>query len=284
MKKALLLTPLFGLFALASCGGNSATTITVCASELPHALILKEIIKPVVKDLGFDLNVTVLDWTLQNGEVAAGSYDANYFQHTPYLDNYNGDEQKVVSICKVHYEKLCLYAADTSHMEVTDGDSIIVTNDPTNLERALNLLVSAEILTINSSCYTDGKFDASKFSTTHPNDSVTFADDLATCKLACLDENVLATNLISGGHQFGVLPGNTAITGLGSDYAKRISVAEEATEETIDRLANIVAVKKGNETSDKSKALIKAFADARVKEFIEKTFGESVIYHYKATV
>ena len=77
---------------LASC--DNANTITVCASELPHAKILNEAVAPILKEKGYDLEVTVLDWTIQNSSVANDEYDANYFQHIPYLNSENFEGEK----------------------------------------------------------------------------------------------------------------------------------------------------------------------------------------------
>lgn len=91
MKKAFILSSLavLSLASLASCGGrDTSKVIAVCASESPHALILNNAVKPLLEEKGYRLEVTVLDWTLQNDAVLHGDYDANYFQHRPYLQQY----------------------------------------------------------------------------------------------------------------------------------------------------------------------------------------------------
>ena len=103
-KLTLIITSLLllGGFTLTSCK-NKETTIRVCASELPHAKILKEAVAPILEEKGYTLEVDVLDWTIQNTEVATDQYDANYFQHIPYLEvnNFTGD-QELVAAAKVH--------------------------------------------------------------------------------------------------------------------------------------------------------------------------------------
>ena len=135
-----LITLLTGLLvvgaSLTSCK-NPETTITVCASELPHAKILNEVIAPILKEKGYDLEVTVLDWTIQNSEVATGQYDANYFQHIPYLNinNFEG-ELELAPVAKVHYEKLCLYASDKdTNKKLDNGETIEIVNDVSNIVR-----------------------------------------------------------------------------------------------------------------------------------------------------
>lgn len=91
----------------ATVNGNG-TEIKVCASDTPHAEVLNGSVKALLADKGYDLKVTVLDWTLQNDAVANGEYDANYFQHIPYLETYTG-KTSLFAACKVHYEPLGIY-------------------------------------------------------------------------------------------------------------------------------------------------------------------------------
>ena len=84
------------------------TEIKVCASDVPHAEVLNGCVKALLKKQGYTLTVKILDWTIQNEEVAKKTYDANYFQHVPYLETYNGDV-KLFASCKVHYEPLGIY-------------------------------------------------------------------------------------------------------------------------------------------------------------------------------
>ena len=261
---------------LANC--DNANTITVCASELPHAKILNEAVAPILKEKGYDLEVTVLDWTIQNSSVANDEYNANYFQHIPYLNSENFEgEKELVAVAKVHYEKLCLYASDKDqNKQLDNGETIEIVNDVTNIERALLLLSSYNILTINDSCYDDNTFT---FDTTNPNSCVTFLPGYEDCKLTCILESNLCVSLSD--YNFGVIPGNTALTGLGEDYASRIVLAEKATQETISQRANVIAVKKSNINTEKTKALVEACKDERVEQYILTTFGESVLYYYE---
>jgi D-methionine transport system substrate-binding protein len=284
MKKNLLFIASATIAAVSTIGltscGNDANTIRIAASELPHAKILKEAVAPVLKEKGYTLDVQVLDWTIQNSSVASGDYDANYFQHEPYLNLYNSsvsENNQLALACKVHFEKLCLYTSDTSKKTVTKDARIEIVNDISNIERALLLLQNNGILTINSSCY-NSENEFVNFDTTNPNSCVTFTSDYANVKLTCLAESQL-TNALSD-YDFGVIPGNTALTGLGSDYASRIVYGEKVDEDTLTLRANGIAVKKSNLNSDKTKALVEAFGSESVQNYISKTFGESVVYHY----
>lgn len=282
MKKLLFTLPLFALSAaLFACGGNNEKTITIAASELPHAKILNEAIKPVLKDKGYDLKVTVLEWTQQNPAVARGEYDANYFQHLPYLNTYNAEaseDNQLQMVVKVHFEKLCLYASDLNHKTLQNGDTIEIVNDISNIERALLLLQDHGVIdAISPSCYDgDGTFT---FNTSNPNSQVTFAAAYSNCKITCIQESNLAVSLPD--YDFGVIPGNAALTGLGNDYASRIVFGENVDEDILSLRANGVAVRKKDAKSDKSKALVEAFASDSVKNYVASTFGDSVVYHYE---
>lgn len=284
MKKKLFLLGAAALTAvstlsLTSCN-NSENTIRIAASELPHAKILREAVAPVLEKKGFKLDVQVLDWTVQNSSVAAGDYDANYFQHEPYLNTYNSstsEDNQLALACKVHFEKLCLYASDTSKKEVVNGSKIEIVDDISNVERSLLLLQSKGILTIKPSVYNDKKVFVN-FDKNNPNASVEFTKDYDKCTLTSLAESQLTNSLKD--YNFGVIPGNTALTGLGSDYAKRIVFGEEVDEATLTLRANGIAVKKSNLNSKKTKALVEAFEEESVKNYISETFGESVVYHY----
>ena len=87
--------------------GNN-TEIKVCASDVPHAEVLNGCVKGLLEKQGYTLKVTILDWTLQNDAVANKEYDANYFQHVPYLETYSGTVS-LFAVCKVHYEPLGIY-------------------------------------------------------------------------------------------------------------------------------------------------------------------------------
>lgn len=279
MKNNKITLPILALLALASLGGcskDTSHTISVCASELPHAKILNEVLKDIVKEDGYTLEVSVLDWTIQNDAVASGEYDANYFEHVPYLKTYAGSTP-LLAACKVHYEKLCLYAKDTAKKSLFDGASIELVNDLSNVERALNLLASKQVLSINPSCY-DASGAFTNFDVSAPLNGVTFLTGYTKCTLTCLKESQLPQSLLD--YDFGIIPGNTAMTGL-ENYVSRIVFGEEPSEKLVSAKANIIAVKKANKDTEKTKELVKACGDSRVKDYIEKTFGESVLYHFE---
>ena len=125
----------------------SLKKVVVACSPVPHAEIMN-VVKPLMKEKGFDLEVKEFsDYVQPNLAVDEGECDANYFQHKPYLDDFNEERgTKVVSIVPVHYEPFGIYAGTKKTLEVGDGDKIAVPNDVTNEARALNLLEAAGII------------------------------------------------------------------------------------------------------------------------------------------
>ena len=141
---ALTLTGAFLVGALTGCGksGEDDKTIKVAASATPHAEIL-EYAKDKLKEQGSDLQVTVFDdYVKPNEVVESGDFDANYFQHVPYLESFNEEKGTHLAVAgKIHYEPFGIYPGTKKSLdEIADGDSIAVPNDTTNEARALLLL------------------------------------------------------------------------------------------------------------------------------------------------
>ena len=125
-------------------------TIKVAASATPHAEILEEA-KPILEKEGWDLEVTVFDDYVQpNLVVESGDFDANYFQHIPYLDNFNEEQgTHLVNAGGIHYEPFGIYPGTKKSLdELEDGDTIAVPNDTTNEARALLLLQDNGVITL----------------------------------------------------------------------------------------------------------------------------------------
>ena len=125
-------------------------TITVAASATPHAEILEEA-KPLLEKEGYELEVTVFDdYVRPNEVVESGEFDANYFQHIPYLDQFNEEKgTHLVNAGGIHYEPFGIYPGTKDSLDdLEDGDSIAVPNDTTNEARALLLLQDNGIITL----------------------------------------------------------------------------------------------------------------------------------------
>lgn len=136
MKKTL------ALLAVLFSGGALAQTLEVAATPVPHAEIL-EFVKPQLAKAGIELKVRVFtDYVQPNVQVAEGNLDANFFQHQPYLDDFNkARETQLVSIANVHVEPFGAYSKRVKTLdELPEGATVAIPNDPTNGGRALLLL------------------------------------------------------------------------------------------------------------------------------------------------
>ena len=126
------------------------TTITVAASATPHAEILEQAV-PLMEEKGYTLEVTIFDdYIMPNEVVESGEFDANYFQHIPYLDSFNEERgTHLVNAGGIHYEPFGIYPGTKASLdEIEEGDTIAVPNDTTNEARALLLLQDNGIITL----------------------------------------------------------------------------------------------------------------------------------------
>lgn len=222
--------------------------IEVCASRLPHADLLENCVADILAEQGYELKVTVLDWTLQNSSVALGDYDANYFQHIPFLNDYNG-KTKLFPVCKVHYEPLGIYRGSFNG-ELKDGKTFVICNDTSNAIRALNLLYANEVIP-----YVPVENDKLTFSSS----SYIFENGVTVTLVA---EELLVVSMRD--YDFACLPCNTVFTG-NVDTSKK--VAEEESVELVSGNANVLAARLDDYNNDeKYRAKIDALADALLSE------------------
>lgn len=270
-----------GSFALTACGGNSATSssaatsgaatsssasngtvITVGASPSPHAEILKAV-EDEIKAAGYELKVVEYnDYVQPNVALSEGDLDANYFQHKPYLDNYNQENgTDLVSAAAIHFEPMGIYAGKSSDIKnVPDGAKIAVPSDATNEARALLLLQDQGVLKLK-----DGVgLEATKNDIAENPHNVEFVEVEAASVPRTLQDA-----------DFGVINGNYALS-AGLDTTATLA-SEGADSEAAKTYANIVAVRKGEDQTDKTKALVKALTSDTAKKFIEDTYKGSVI-------
>lgn len=270
-----------GSFALTACGGNSATSssaatsgaatsssasngtvITVGASPSPHAEILKAV-EDEIKAAGYELKVVEYnDYVQPNVALSEGDLDANYFQHKPYLDNYNQENgTDLVSAAAIHFEPMGIYAGKSSDIKnVPDGAKIAVPSDATNEARALLLLQDQGVLKLK-----DGAgLEATKNDIAENPHNVEFVEVEAASVPRTLQDA-----------DFGVINGNYALS-AGLDTTATLA-SEGADSEAAKTYANIVAVRKGEDATEKTKALVAALTSDTAKKFIEDTYKGSVI-------
>ncbi len=268
MKKllAVVLTGAFVVSALAGCGKSTSAddkAIKVAASATPHAEILEQA-KPLLEAKGYDLQVTVFDDYVQPNEVVeSGDFDANYFQHIPYLESFNEEKgTHLVNAGGIHYEPFGIYPGTKASLdELADGDSIAVPNDTTNEARALLLLQDNGIITLKEGA----GLTATK------NDIVENPYNVDIVELEAAQVPRVKDEVA-----FMVLNGNYALE-AGFSVAKDAIAYEKADSEAAKTYVNVIAVKEGNENSDKIKALVEVLTSQEIKDYINNTYDGAVI-------
>ena len=252
---------------LTACGGkeNMADdkTITVAASPTPHAEIL-EAAKDLLKEKGYTLEIKEFDdYPQQNVVVDEGEFDANYFQHQPYLDNFNEEKgSDLVSAAKIHYEPLGIYPGASEDLEnIKDGAKIAVPNDATNEARALLLLEENGIITLKE----DAGLNATKKDVEENPHNIEIVE-LDAAQIARVVEEL----------DFVILNGNYALD-AGFNVQTDAIAKEEADSEAAQTYANIIAVKKENKDSEKIKALVEVLQSEEIGKFITDTYEGAVV-------
>ena len=238
-------------------------TITVAASETPHSEIL-EAAKPILEEEGYDLEVTVFDDYVQPNEVVeSGDFDANYFQHIPYLNSFNEEKgTHLVNAGGLHYEPFGIYPGTKSSLDdIADGDTIAVPNDTTNEARALLLLQDNGIIKLK-----DGAGLEATVNDIEENPYNVEIVELAAEQVARVAEE---TSYI-------VLNGNYALQ-AGYSVSKDALAYETSDSEAAKTYVNVIAVKEGNENSDKIKALVDVLKSDEIKDFINEKYDGAVI-------
>lgn len=235
-------------------------TITVAASATPHAEILEEA-KPILEKEGYDLEVTVFDdYVRPNEVVESGEFDANYFQHIPYLDQFNEEKgTHLVNAGGIHYEPFGIYPGTKDSLE--DGDSIAVPNDTTNEARALLLLQDNGIITLK-----DGAGLNATVKDIEENPHNVEIVELEAAQVA----------RVTGETAYVVLNGNYALE-AGFSVGKDALAYEKSDSEAAKTYVNVIAVKEGNENSDKIKALVDVLKSDEIKDFINEKYDGAVI-------
>lgn len=243
---------------------GNGETIKVAASTTPHAEILAKA-APILEENGYKLDVVEFeDYVQPNLVVESGEFDANYFQHVPYLDSFNEEQgTHLVNAGGIHYEPFGIYPGTKKDLkDVADGDSIAVPNDTTNEARALLLLQDNGLLKLK-----DGAgLTATVNDITENPHNIKFVE-LEAAQVARVVDEVA----------FVVLNGNYALE-AGYSVAKD-SIAYEASDSVAAKTyVNIIAVKEGNESSDKIKALVTVLRSDEIKKFITDTYDGAVVF------
>ena len=239
----------------------ASTVIRVGASPSPHAEIL-EFAKDQLAEKGYTLEIVEFtDYVMPNVALTEGDLDANFFQHTPYLTNYNeSNGTDLVSACKVHFEPMGLYSETlTDVAAVSEGSKVGVPNDPTNEARALNLLEAQGLIKLREGAGLNAT----------PLD---------------IEENPLKLEFVE--LEAAQLPRNLsefAIAAINGNYAIEAGILdkgivnESSDSASAQEYANILAVRNGELESKKTKALVEVLGSDATREYINTQYQDQFI-------
>lgn len=253
----------------AGCGGQSASqsksagsssgtvTLRVGVSPVPHGEILAHVKDKLARE---GVNVDIVEFTdyvQPNLALNDGSLDANYFQHKPYLDEFNAQRgTHLVSVGTVHLEPMAIYSTKIKDLkDLPDGGKVSIPNDPTNGGRALLVLQSAGLIKLR---------DGAPITAT-PED---IAENPKNLQIAVLEAPQLPRTLDDS--DISVINMNFALE------AKLNPKDALFTESSDSPYANVVVVKEGNENNPAVQKLVKALQSDDVKDFINQKYGGAI--------
>lgn len=251
------------LSACGTAGSGDDKKIVVGASATPHAEIL-EAIKKLVEEKGYTLEIKVFsDYVLPNTSLSQGDIDANFFQHLPYLEDYNKENKaELVSAAGVHFEPFGIYSNKIKSLsELKDGDIVAVPNDTTNEARALLLLQDNGLLKLK-----DGAGIAATVKDIVENPLNLQFKELEAAQIARALSDVAV----------GVINGNYALQ-AGLSASKDALVSESVDSLAAKTYENILVVQKGHENDPGIKVLIEALQSDTARQFIEGKYDGSVV-------
>jgi len=272
MKKktlALVLILVFSTLLVAGCGNkekapapadntNTKTKLVVGATAKPHAEIL-EVVKPLLAKENVDLEIKVFtDYVQLNPALADKQIDANFFQHVPYLDDYNKNNNKNLAwTTKVHIEPMGVYSKQLKNInEIKEGAKVGIPNDATNGGRALLVLESAGLIKL--------KADAGVTAT-----DADIVENPKKIKIQMMDAAMLPRSLDD--LAVAVINGNYALeAGLKTTDAIYLEPGTSP-------FANVLAVRAEDKDKDAIKKLGTALTSPEVKQFLEANYGDSCV-------
>lgn len=245
------------LAALSFLSLNAAEKIVVGATPVPHAEIL-EFIKPSLQKEGFELVVKEFnDYVQPNLATDSDEIDANFFQHIPYLDEFNKNRgTKLVKVAGIHLEPMGVYSKKHSKFEPNEKSKIAIPNDPTNESRALDIIAKTGLVSFKEANALKTPLDIKD------NPKKVRFEEIKAAQLPRTLDDV----------DFAVINSNYAME-AGLNPVKDSLVIEDSNSPYV----NVLVVKSGNENSPKIKALIKALQSEAVKSFILDKYKGAVI-------
>ncbi len=266
-KTLAILTFSLSLSSLIGCG-DAANVIKVGASSTPHAEILEQV-KDDLKEVGYTLKIQVMDdYVTPNIALQEGELDANYFQHLPYLLDFNANNNtQLVSAGAIHYEPFGVYGKNVSQSDfdsIKTGRTILIPNDGSNCTRALFVLQDEGYITLREGVSANDTLSDLDIADNHGNEIELVEASTIPAQLENATSGTIA-----------VINGNYAL-------AASLSIAdalatENASGEAAILYANIIAVKEGNEENEKIVALLNALKSQEVYDFINATYNGAVM-------
>jgi D-methionine transport system substrate-binding protein len=244
-------------------GQAKAHTLVVAATPVPHAEILRQA-KALLAKQAITLEIVVVnDYVTPNLTLADGSIDANYFQHWPYLDDFCAAKKLALSsLGAVHFEPLGLYSQKIKRVqELKDGDSVAIPNDVSNESRALSLLAAHKILTLKDpQKLTSTKLDVASYAV-----KITLVE-LEAAQLTRGLSSVTAA----------IINGNYAID-AGLNPARDALAIEDAASPSANTYANIIAIRKGEESRQDLQKLLAALQSPEIRAYITQRYKGAVL-------
>lgn len=236
--------------------------IKVGASPAPHAVILEQLV-PVLAEQGITLEIVQFDdYVMPNLALDGKDLDANYFQHKPYLDDFNVKKgTKLVSLAPIHYEPLGIYAGKTKAIaELPEGAQIGIPADNTNGARALQLLVAQGLIELKEGVGLEAT-------------ELDIVKNEKNLKIVPMDSANLPASLPD--LDLAVINGNYALgAGLSADL---LLATEAADSDAAKTFANVLAVREGDENRPELLALRDALQSETIRTFLEETYHGVVV-------
>lgn len=240
---------------------TATSKLVVGASPAPHAEIL-ESVKAQLAAEGIELVITEFtDYVLPNNALSDKLIDANYFQHQPYLTDFNAkNKTDLVSAVAVHFEPLGIYAGKTATLaDIKDGAKIAVPNDTTNEARALNLLAAQGLFKLKDGVGLEAT----------PKDIIENPKKLNIVELAADQIPTAITEV-----DFAVINGNYA---LPAGLMDKVLVVEDPKSEAAKEFANVLAIRPDSKEDPRIVALVKALTSEETRKFISEKYGVTVV-------
>ena len=268
MKKIIaIVLAIAAVFSFAACGKKAEDkVIKVGASSTPHAEILEQVKEALKKD-GYELEIVVYDdYVLPNQALAEGTLDANYFQHTPYLNSYNASKgTDLVSAALIHYEPFGLYGNGVDAVaDIAPGATILIPADDSNETRALLLLAQEGLIELPADASAEKGVTTLDIVDAKGFDVQAVQADTVPAQLANSNPGTVA-----------VINGNYALQ-AGLKVADALAI-EDASGDAAQTYANIIACRKGDENIAKIQALVKALQTDAVKTYIADSYNGAVV-------